>query len=187
MNLYVVRHGETNENVTGMMQGKMETVLNENGKNQALTVKNKIDNLDIDIIISSPRKRTLETASIISDNRIPIIVDERLRSRDHGEFQGLSRDEVDIHDYWNIKKNNKYKEAESVRHLYDRIDEFIKEIKIKYSNKNVLIVTHSAVCRILYFYFNGVPEDGDLINGYESTTCSLEKYELEEIYENIIS
>ena len=34
MDLYVIRHGETNENKTGIMQGNMETLLNENGKKQ---------------------------------------------------------------------------------------------------------------------------------------------------------
>lgn len=179
MNLYVVRHGETTENKTQMMQGNMDTELNEVGINQAKLVKEQVLKEKIDLIISSPKKRTLKTAEIISDNNIPIITDERLLSRDHGEFEGMSRNDVNIEEYWNIKKNIQYKKAESVKHIYDRIESLLNDIKTNYKDKNILLVTHSGICRILYYYFNGIPEDGNLI-GYESTNCSFEKYELEE-------
>ena len=58
-------------------------------------------------------------------------------------------------------------------------DAYLNDIKTNYKDKNILLVTHSGICRILYYYFNGIPEDGNLI-GYESTNCSFEKYELEE-------
>ena len=70
--------------------------------------------------------------------------------------------------------------------MFERIDSLLKDIKKNYSDKTVLITTHSGICRILYYYFNGIPESGSLLE-YESTNCSLEKYELEEICENIIS
>ena len=185
MELYVVRHGETNENKTKMMQGNMDTLLNDTGRSQAFDVKNKLENTKIDLIISSPKSRALETAKIISGGNIPIITDERLLSRDHGEFQGKTRYEVDLEDYWNIKVNRQYEKAESVGHMFERVTDLLNDIKKKYSDKTVLITTHSGICRILYYYFNGIPESGSLLE-YESTNCSLEKYELEENYENFI-
>lgn len=176
MKLFVLRHGETKENQTGMMQGNMDTVLDEKGINQALSVRDKVLNSNIDLVICSPRKRTLKTAELAAPN-IPLITDERLRSRNHGEFEGMSRDEININDYWNLKKNNQYIKAESVKDLYDRVDSLLKEIKEKYNDKNVMIVTHSGICRILYYYFNGIPEDGNLM-GYQSHNCSFEQYEL---------
>ncbi|MBE6151931.1 MAG: histidine phosphatase family protein [Firmicutes bacterium] len=179
MELYVVRHGETNENIKHMMQGNMDTVLNETGRNQALGVRKKIENIKIDLIISSPKLRALETAQIISNGQIPIITDERLLSRNHGEFQGKSRYDIDIENYWNIKKNEQYETAESVSHMFERIIDLLNDIKKNYSDKTVMLATHSGVCRILYYYFNGIPESGSLL-GYESVNCSLEKYELGE-------
>ena len=178
MELYVVRHGETNENKVKMMQGNMDTLLNETGRNQALEVRNKLDGVKIDLIISSPKARALETAKIISDGKIPIITDARLLSRDHGEFQGKTRYEVNLEDYWNIKINRQYERAESVGHMFERITNLLNDIKKNYSDKTVLIATHSGICRILYYYFNGIPDSGSLLE-YESTNCSLEKYELE--------
>lgn len=43
-----------------------------------------------------------------------------------------------------------------------RISGFIYDIKHKYADKTVLIVTHSAVSRVIYYYLNGIPEDDDL-------------------------
>ena len=176
MKLFVLRHGETNENITGMMQGDMDTVLNEKGCNQALSVRDKVLESNIDLVISSPKKRAIKTAMLAAPN-IPLILDDRLRSRNHGEFEGMRRDEININDYWNIKKNNQYIKAESVKDLFDRVESLLKEVKEKYNDKNVLLVTHSGIVRVLYYYFNGIPEDGDLME-YESHNCSFEQYEL---------
>lgn len=179
MELYVVRHGETSENIRKMLQGNMDTLLDDHGRQQALEAKNKLGDVKIDLIISSPKKRTLETAEIISDGKVPIITDERLLSRDHGEFQGKTRDEINLDDYWNIKVNRQYEKAECVMHMYSRICDLLETIKKQYKDKTVLIVTHSGVCRLLYYHFNGIPESGNLV-GYESTNCSVEKYDLED-------
>ena len=179
MELYVVRHGETNENIGSIMQGNMDTVLNETGRNQAREVKKRLKDVRIDLIITSPKQRTLETANIISDGEILIVTDDRLLSRDHGEFQGKSRHEVNLEDYWNIKLNKQFERAECVKHLFDRVVSLLDEIKKKYSDQTVLLVTHSGICRVLYYYFNGIPESGSLLE-YESTNCSVEKYELED-------
>lgn len=174
MNLYILRHGETEENRSSIMQGKMNTKLNENGKLQAISQRENVKNANIDLVICSPMDRTKETAALAAPN-IPIIYDERLLSRDHGEFEGMRRDEINLHDYWNIKKNVQYKKAESVGSLFNRISSLLNDILEKYSDKNVLLVTHSGIVRVLYYYFNGFPEDGDLLE-YESTTASFEHY-----------
>lgn len=176
MKIYVLRHGETEENTRGIMQGNMETVLNEKGRMQALSVRDKVKEAKIDLVISSPKKRTLETAALAAPG-IPLITDERLLSRDHGEFQGMSRDQIDLHDYWNIKKNTQYVKAESVGQIFNRVSSLLNDVSQKYGDKNVLLVTHSGLTRVFYYFFNGFPEDGDLTE-YESTNCSFEEYEL---------
>lgn len=176
MKIFVLRHGQTAENITGVMQGNMDTVLDEIGEEQAKSRQIDVIKNNINLVISSPRKRTIKTALLAAPN-IPLLVDDRLRSRDHGEFEGMRRDEINIYDYWNIKENKKYERAESVQDLYDRVASLLEEIKVKCKGKNVLLVTHSGICRILYYYFNGIPEDGNLL-GYKSTNCSFEEYEL---------
>lgn len=175
----IVRHGETNENLDAIMQGKMNTNLNKRGINQAKKAKEKLKNEQIDLIVSSPLNRAKDTALIISNDTIPVIFDDRLMSRDHGEFQGMSREKMHWKDYWNYRKNIKYKKAENVREVYKRAANVVKDLKEKYPNKTIAIVTHSGICRVLHFYFEGIPEDGDFLR-YKSTNCSIEKYITEE-------
>ena len=176
MILYVVRHGETEESLSKIMQGDMETVLNGIGKEHCLEVKEELKDIHFAAVISSPRKRTVETAKLINDSA-PFFMDERLTSRHHGEFQGLSRLNINLKEYWNIKLNKQYDKAECIIDLYNRVDSLIKELKSKYYNDTVLIVTHSGICRLLHYYFNGFPQDGDLTQ-YESYNCSIERYEV---------
>ena len=177
MRIFVLRHGETNENITGMLQGNMDTLLNENGKNQAREASKILIDKKIDLIISSPKQRTIETAKLALPN-VPIITDDRLKSRNHGEFEGKRRDEIALEDYWNFDKNIKYEKAESVMDLFDRVHSLLMEIKQKYEGKRILLVTHSGICRVIYYYFYGVSEGGDILTGYESHNCSVEEYEL---------
>lgn len=176
MKLFVLRHGETTENIDKIMQGKMDTLLNDIGRKQCEMVKDKIKKSHIDLIISSPLQRTIETAKIAAPD-IEIIKDNRLISRNHGEFQGKKRTDINLYDYWNIKKNIQYHEAESVMELYNRVISLLIDLKKEHSKKHILLVTHSGICRILYYYFNGIDESGDLTK-YESTNCSFEEYEL---------
>ena len=90
MNLYVVRHGQTDWNINHMILGKTDIELNEKGKKQAEEVSKKLEKEKIDLIISSPLKRTKQTAEIINKNKnIPIIYDSRIQERNFGEFEGL--------------------------------------------------------------------------------------------------
>lgn len=178
MKLYVLRHGQTSGNVAGVMSGHKEVYLTEKGREEARLVRDILPSKHIDLIIASPLMRTVETANIVSDGKIPIIYDDRLKSRNHGEFAGMRRSDVDLKEYWNYNLNKQYKEAESIHEVYNRTCEMINLVKEKYADKTVLFVTHSGICRAIYYYFNGIPEDGDMLSGYEAKTGLLEEYEL---------
>ena len=81
MKIYTVRHGQTEWNKKGLYQGKTDVPLNEEGKKQAMLVKEKLKDKKIDLIISSPLKRAKETAEIISDGKIKIITDSLIVAR----------------------------------------------------------------------------------------------------------
>lgn len=95
MKIYVLRHGETKENETGIMQGNMDTLLSKKGIKQCLELHEKLKDLKIDIAFVSPKKRTRKTFDIVFPN-VKKIYDDRLLSRNHGEFEGLRRDQINI-------------------------------------------------------------------------------------------
>ena len=177
MKLYVVRHGETFENASDRLQGRIDSELTLEGIKQAQVVSNIFKEKTIDLIVSSPLKRCVETPKIISDGKIKVIYDERLLGRDHGEFTGLKKNEVNFDDYWNYYKNIKYEKAENVVVLYNRVAKLIEDLKKEYKDKNIIIVTHSGVIRVMYYYFNGIPRDG-LLGEITIKNCSVFEYDL---------
>lgn len=177
MYLAVVRHGETIRNIVGLVQGDTESMLSEKGKEQARETKQKLDNQTFDVVFSSPLSRAYQTAEIITEGKIPIIIDERLNERDYGDFEGHTREEFDYIDYWNFDLNLKENNGESVQHLCMRIDDFLKEIKEKYKDKRVLVVTHSGVARAIYYLLNGIPDDGDM-SIVDIPNCTIMEYNI---------
>ena len=177
MKLYVVRHGETIENANNCLVGRMNSPLTAKGIEQAKKVGNYFIDKDIDLIISSPLDRCKVTSENISNGIIPIIYDERLLGRDHGEFTGASRDSMPYEEYWNINKNIHYKKAESVKTLYDRVASLIEELEVEYKDKSVIIVTHSGIMRMVYYYFKGIPDDG-ILAAINIENCQVFEYNL---------
>ena len=177
MKLYVVRHGETMENANNCVVGRFNSSLTEQGLKQAKQVAKYFEDKNIDLIVSSPLDRCKQTALAISNNHIPIIYSDRLLGRDHGEFTGKHRDSINFDDYWNYNKNIKYEKAESVRDLYNRVAKLIEDLKEEYCDKNIIIVTHSGIMRVLYYYFNGIPDDG-VFGEITIKNCEIFEYEI---------
>ncbi len=162
MILYIVRHGETEKNKYGLVQGQKECDLSEFGIKQAKELIPLVKDINVDIVISSPLKRAYDTAKIITNNNYPVNIDDRLIERDWGLCEGASIDDVDTVKCWNIYLNIDDNKIEKVQDLIDRVSSFIEDIKAKYSDKKVLVVTHSAVMRAIHYALHPIPEDGDL-------------------------
>lgn len=162
MKLYVVRHGETIWNVEKRVQGISDIPLTEKGKKDAEELQELISTLNIDVVISSPLERARETAKILIDSKLPVNTDDRIKERDWGMNEGTLIDTVDRWDCWDVILNTKVQNIECIQDFMDRVSNFIEEIKIKYKDKNVLIVTHSAVSRVIHYLLGTIPEDGNL-------------------------
>ena len=161
MDVYIVRHGQTDSNLAKVFN-TLEEDINENGIKQAEELRDKIKDINFDIIYCSPLKRAVHTKNIINVNDVETIYDERLEERNPGALAGKPWDTVDREKYWNYYEKERYKDEESIEHLCSRIEEFLNELKEKNYNK-VLIVAHSGVSKAFYKYFNGVPTDGALL------------------------
>lgn len=161
MKLFVVRHGETDWNVKKILQGRADIPLNEKGKEQAKHTRELLKNTHIDAVFSSPLKRARETAEIITEGRgLEIHNDDRLLERDFGEYEGVDKTTFAYADLWAYEKNIQYKKAENIRDFFKRIYGFLDEIKAKYPDGSVMIVTHGGVTKIVRCYAEGmVPDD----------------------------
>jgi broad specificity phosphatase PhoE len=86
---YFLRHGQTDWNLQGKLQGHTDIPLNETGLAQARAAADVLADKSIGIIVSSPLVRALKTAAIVSE-RIdrPIYIDSQLKERSFGAFEG---------------------------------------------------------------------------------------------------
>lgn len=92
---YFLRHGQTDWNLQGRIQGHTDIPLNATGLQQAFTAAQKLTGHPITHIVSSPLIRALKTAAITAESvRLPVHVDSRLMERTFGSIEGRLRAEV---------------------------------------------------------------------------------------------
>ena len=147
MNVCLIRHGETDWNVMGRLQGREDIPLNENGKIQAkhcgLALKSRIWSA----IITSTLLRAKQTAEIIADvlNIQEIYEDINLVERDYGKASGLTEKERIT-----LFPDGKYEGIENWETLRDRMYNSITKNADKFYPNNILIISHgSAINSIL--------------------------------------
>ncbi len=162
MILYVVRHGETIWNKEKRIQGITDIPLSKKGEEDAFELQKLVSNLNIDVVISSPLTRAIKTAKILVDSKYPINTDDRIKERSWGLNEGAKVDEVDTIDCWDVILNTSLNNIEPIQDFMYRVSDFLEDIKVRYKDKNVLVVTHSAVIRVIHYMLGNIPEDGDL-------------------------
>ena len=175
MELYVIRHGKTNTNIHHQVNGRKDSKLTITGKLQAIKTGIKLADKKIDIVLSSPLSRAIKTAKLITTQNI--IIDPRLIERSYGKFEGQKKSHFPYKDYWNYHKNLSDNEVESVKEILKRAEQLIKDLKKKYPDKTILLVTHSGFARAIYYYINGIPQNGDL-SKLTIPNCSVFEYEI---------
>ncbi len=170
--IYIVRHGQTDGNVQKIYQGRQDTELNKTGIRQAKTIKEKLKDIQFDFVISSPLKRALQTAQIITDN--PIITDERIIERCNGEWEGKLVAECPNDYDFNDPYDNRYG-IENITDFKRRITDFLEELQTRFCNQDILVVTHAGVILYIREYFEGAPKDNDYSN-YKLQNCQVITY-----------
>jgi broad specificity phosphatase PhoE len=163
MKLIIVRHGETEENVSGTLMGQSHGNLSSKGKRQIKRLASKLKKSKIDFIYSSDLGRVVTTTKSIArfHNNAKIQYTKMLRERNVGIFQGKS-----ITEYREqlLKSNTppaKYRpeRGESHTDLHKRVNRFVSGVMkdSSYKNKTLLISTHGGVVSMFYSIFFNIP------------------------------
>jgi broad specificity phosphatase PhoE len=92
-NLYLIRHGETEWNEAGLLQGQTDVPLTEVGRRQALCLAARLKDFSVTSVYASPLARAFESATLIFPGRT-IVPLPGLMERHLGELQGLTREEA---------------------------------------------------------------------------------------------
>ncbi len=143
--IYFVRHGESEANVRGIFAGQRnDSILTEKGRKQAENTAEEIikEGINIDQIISSPLKRSTETAQIIADRLgLEVATDKRITEYDMGTLSGTSWQAISSKTLINAEG------AEDIKLFAKRVFSCIKELSKQ--PENILVVSHGGVIRVL--------------------------------------
>lgn len=124
--IYIVRHGQTNWNISKQLQGHNPIPINENGRKEADNVRRKIELLNFDKIISSDLLRAIQTTEIINKHLSKdVILDSRLRSVDYGTLEGRFIPDISQEEWALYNSTPTFFNAESTENVYLRIKSFL--------------------------------------------------------------
>lgn len=170
MNLYILRHGQTDYNLMGKFQGQVDILLNEEGINQAKETAKELSTIQFNKVFSSPLKRAIQTAEFAT--KAEIIIDNRIIERSFGLLEGKES----VTDY--EEKIEEY-QIETIENLKQRVYSFLDEILQKYYYcDNILIATHACVARMIECYFTR-KSDEEVQRYYELGNGKYKRYHIE--------
>lgn len=153
---WVMRHGQSTSNVSGVISSLVanDDPLTQEGVNTVAEAVKALKKEGIDMVYTSPYVRTKQTAELVHGALgLPddaLVIDDRLREIETGEFEGKSW--ADYYGYFGSLENAYVKTlsgGENLLQVKQRAGEFLYEINAKHHGKNILIVSHGGVLRML--------------------------------------
>ncbi|MDD2397607.1 MAG: histidine phosphatase family protein [Tissierellia bacterium] len=184
--IYLTRHGETVWNRQRRFQGHKNSELTDKGILAAELLADRIEDIELDYIVSSPLLRAYNTAEIARGNKdVQIIKYDGLKEINLGEFEGMSY--VDIKSKHTellaeIEKdpfNNRYPNGENLQEFYKRVVKVFTEVVDKHRNKTTLIVAHGGTLKCIEAYIRKFKLSSDWM-GNVVKNCSLSYIEIDE-------
>lgn len=174
--VFIVRHGETDYNLSWRWQGHLDIPLNRMGREQAQQVANALAPCGIQAIYSSDLLRALETAQIIAARiGLPQVrTDKRLRELHCGVFQGLTRSEITLTypleiSHWDHNDDYVIPTGESRLQVKARVADFWNYLMQHETAERVAIVSHGGSIRWLLNHLF----DKAIIDGYHFVNTSV--------------
>jgi broad specificity phosphatase PhoE len=136
--LLLVRHGETDWNAEGRLQGHTDRPLSDYGREQARRLAADLEAEDLEAIYASDLARARETAEIAGERLgLPVVLDPDLREKDWGNWEGLTSVERDRVEF----------AGESTEAHQERMLHALRRIAERHPAGRVLVVTHGGSMR----------------------------------------
>ncbi|MCP4650506.1 MAG: histidine phosphatase family protein [PVC group bacterium] len=154
MELFLIRHAETDCNKNKRYCSFTDVGLNEKGKEQASALQDKMKDFSVDEIFCSPYQRTQETANLIFPET-ELEMDPALRELNFGKWEGLNYDEIvqnygDLYSQWLFDPYlNKPPQGEALGEVEDRVFDFLQRIYKQYGEKKIACVSHAGPLKVM--------------------------------------
>lgn len=159
--VYLTRHGQTEWNLEKRLQGRGNSPLTEFGINRAKELSNRMKDIKIDRIYSSPIERALKTAEIIKGSKAcELLLEDGLMEMSFGDFEGNIMEEVmkanpgwDMHLIMEGNTEMRAPNGETLEEVRCRVKECMDKIILDNEGKEILIVAHGITLKALMYYF----------------------------------
>ncbi len=162
--LILVRHGETQWNLAGRMQGHGDSPLTEAGRTQARGIASRLDQEGLTCLVSSDLGRAMETAAIIGERvGFSPATDQGLRERNMGCFQGLDFDGIrrefpeENARFRSRDPDFRIPGGESANDFLNRVKPCLEAIASRNKGGRVGVVTHGGVLDVVMRIILGIP------------------------------
>jgi probable phosphoglycerate mutase len=161
--LLLVRHGETDWNAEGRLQGHTDTPLNDFGRRQARTLADALAREDVDAVYASDLARARETAEILGERlALPVALDPDLREKDWGSWEGLTAAE----------RETVEPVGETTEEHRERVLRALRSIARRHPGGRVLVVTHGGCIRRVQAAATGIAQP--VLENCGRWTCAYE-------------
>ncbi|MCL2634406.1 MAG: histidine phosphatase family protein [Oscillospiraceae bacterium] len=164
--IYIVRHCEAEGNTSGFFQGITDCGITERGQLQLELLKERFHNINLDVIYTSPLKRTMLTAEAVQGGRdIEIIKEPEIIEINAGDMEGKLWSELpvlypDTYSLWESDIGAfQAPNGESTRDVYKRMKQAITRIAQDNRGKTVAVVTHGCAVYMLMSFIHGYSEE----------------------------
>jgi probable phosphoglycerate mutase len=151
--IHLVRHGRTEANAGGRLQGRLDLPIDELGRAQAAALVVALPR--VDRVISSPSLRACQTAAALG---LEFELDERWLEMDFGEFDGVVMNDLapDLLRKWMTDADFAPVGGESLRMLAKRVHDACDELLMAARTQEIVVVTHATPIKVAMAWALGV-------------------------------
>ena len=180
--IILIRHGETEWNLSGRWQGHADSPLSPRGVSQAAALGERMKKEDLNFFYSSDLGRAQHTARLVGgpSGWTPTLM-ESLRERDLGVLEGLTTDEMLVNkpeEYQSFREDGtdyQVPGGESFRQFYNRCSQALEDIASKHPGKKIGVVTHGGVLGAIFRYVLQIPLEAE--RNFVLLNCSINRLE----------
>jgi probable phosphoglycerate mutase len=161
--LLLVRHGESEWNASGLLQGQADPPLSKLGRAQAAHMAARLVDEEIDLIVASDLQRAMDTARPLADHvRLEVTPLEALREVDLGSWTGASRAQIEeqspeLWRRWRIEGIEGWEGGERYEQAMVRVGDAIASLAEGRHGKTVVAVSHGGSIRLATCHLLGMP------------------------------
>lgn len=185
--IYLIRHGQTDWNLAGRIQGCQDIPLNDTGKEQAALLAERMKDCRVDLVLASPLSRAWETArGLAVGKKIPLICWKELEEIRYGSWEGMTVEEIcrkypeEYRRWWSDEGDGRPPHGESRLEALERgrrMAQRIVKLVQSHRTEGLAVVSHGALLCCMLPAFLGeetVLSEGSSIRNGSVTTLEVD-------------